>query len=211
MDHSKILNKAYQQFILSLGKKKILAPYRINIPYQSDRRKYGKSNPKELAKNTIEIALEQNFDLEKASVEEIRKFMVDNQLGIDCSGFVYHLLDNLLKQTNKGSMEKIGFPKASKTNVALLTSEEFSLPVADFALAKPGDLIKLNSQEEIPHILIVLSVKNGTITYAHSSSLTPIKGVHQDTIRNGKFPAELSVFSYNIQLGDGIRRLKILA
>ncbi len=210
MDYSQILKNAYQQFILSLGGKKIPTPYRINIPYQDDRRKYGKSRPAELVKDTTEIAQEQNFDLEKATIVEIRTFMEKNLLGIDCSGFVYHLLDNLLKNIGRDGMEKIGFPKASKTNVALLTSIEFSVPVADFSLVKPGDLIKLNSQEEIPHILIVLSAKNGIITYAHSSFLTRIKGAHQDQIKNGQFPEDLRVFNFNIKVGDGIYRLKVL-
>lgn len=211
MDYSKILDQAYQQFILSLGGKLVPTTYRINIPYQPDRRKYGKSAPAELTKITIEIAHEQNFDLNHASVEEIRRFMEKNLLGIDCSGFVYHLLDSLLKNIGKGGMEKIGFPKASKTNVSLLTSDKFSFQIEDFAQVRPGDLIKLNSQEEIPHLLIILSYQNGTVVYAHSSSLTKIKGVHQDTIKNGRVPAELHVFSYKIPIGDGIRRLKALS
>ncbi|QQG43255.1 MAG: C40 family peptidase [Candidatus Daviesbacteria bacterium] len=211
MDHASILKQAYQQFILPLGGKQVFTPYRINIPFQPDRRKYGKSSPEKLIKNTLEIAREQNFDLNQASVEEIRKFMEQNQLGIDCSGFVYYLLDYLLKKIGQGGMEEAGFPPASKTNVAILTSEEFSNPVEDFSQIQPGDLIKLNSKEEIPHVVIILDSQNEEITYAHSSSLTPIKGIHQDSIKNSQFPAELEVFSYNKQMGDGIRRLKILA
>ena len=210
MDHSKILNQAYQQFILSLGGKLVPTPYRINIPYQDDRRKYGKSSPEELIKNTQDIAHEQDFDLKKASVEEVRTFMEKNQLGIDCSGFVYHLLDYLLKEIGKGGMEKIGFPQASKTNVALLTSEQFSIPATDFSKVKPGDLIKLNSQKEIPHILIILSHQNGIITYAHSSFLTKVKGVHQSQIKNGRFPDDLRAFNFNTIIGDGIYRIKVL-
>lgn len=210
MDHSKILNKAYQQFILSLGGKKVPTPYRINIPYQPDRRKYGKSHPQELVENTLSLAREQNFDLKKATVAEIREFMENNLLGIDCSGFVYWMLDYLLKKIGRGGMKQIGFPPASKTNVNLLTSPEFSVPVEDLVQVRPGDLIKLNNEKDIPHIIIVLNQQNGKLTYAHSSSVTPVTGIHQDTIKNNQFPKDLTVFSYNILAGDGIKRLKVL-
>lgn len=210
MDYSKILLDAYAKFLLPLGGKLVPTPYRINIPFQIDRKKYGKSDPETLKRDVEEFAKDQSFNLEKASVEEIKQFMGKNQLGIDCSGFAYHILNFLLNRVGKGSMLKNGFPKASRTNTEKLTSSKFSIIVDGFENAKPGDLIKMDSEEEIPHILIILSVSNEIITYAHSGKLTKIQGVHQDKIKNGKFPTELSVYKYNEKAGDGIRRLKVL-
>ncbi len=200
--------QAYEKFLLPLGGKLIPTPYRINIPYQADRRKYGKSDPQTLVSDTIQIAKEQNFDLGKASIEEIRKFMEQNMLGIDCSGIAYHVLDYLLKKSGKRSMLDNGFPKASATNVAILTSDQFSTPI-EMGNTQPGDLIKLNSKKA-SHILIILETGNNII-YAHSSGITNPTGVHTGQIENGKFPDDLKVFSYNEKAGDGARRLKIVA
>mgnify|MGYP001559844356 CR=1 FL=1 len=208
--YSKILHEGYEKFLLPLGGKKVPTPYRINIPYQGDRRKYGKSDPKTLISDIKQIAKEQNFNLERASIGEIRKFMEDNQLGLDCSGFVYHILDFLLNQIGKGGMQQIGFPKPSSTNANLLTSEKFTIPVRKFEDLQAGDIIKLDSQDTIPHTLIILNVQDRVASYAHSSKLTEVKGVHQDKIINGTLPDELSVYSYNVKAGDGIRRLKVL-
>ena len=235
MNYSIFLNKAYQQFLLDLGGKKVPTPYRINVPFQPDRRLYGKSDAKQLTQDSKDISQEKGFDLNSASVEEIRKFMEENWLGIDCSGLAYHLLDNLLKKTGQGKMQKIGFPKASSTNVAKLTAPEFTEKVEGWEQVKPGDLIRLNS-ENADHILIVLNselkTRNSYITYVHSSGITKTTGVHTGEIINGKFPEDLSVFSYNLSIakisssasdlknrkpsayngktGDGIYRLKAL-
>lgn len=210
-NYTQILQEAYEEFLLPLGDKKVPTPYRLNIPYQPDRRKYGKSGPKTLTKDAIEIAKEQGFNLKNSDIREIRSFMEKNWLGIDCSGLVYHLLDHLLEKVGKGNMESNGFPKVSRTNVEILTSDESSIPINDFKLAKPGDVIRLNSEQPIPHVLIVLDAENHIITYAHSSNLTKVKGVHQGQIKNGKLDQELKAYSYNVSQGDGIRRLKILA
>lgn len=209
-DYSKILAEGYGQFILELGGKKAATPYRLNIPYQPDRSKYGKSDPQTLIADTIKAAREKTFDLDKASVEEIRLFMEESWLGIDCSGFVYHLLDYLLKKIGKGSMEAAGFSKASRTNVELLTSDEFSHTINGFGLAQPGDLISLNSAQTIPHVLIIINVADNILTYAHSSNRTKIRGVHQGKIIDSQLDEELQVYSYNTHQGDGIRRLKAL-
>mgnify|MGYP001581579610 FL=1 len=196
--------------MLSLGGKKIPTPYRINIPYQSDRKKYGKSDPDTLTTDTRRLVVERNFDLNKATEQEIRSFMEKNMLGIDCSGFVYHLLDYLLRHTNKGGMENIGFPPAQRTNVWLLTSKEFTIPVDDLTHALAGDLIKLNSGQDLLHCLIVLDHQNSMITYTHSSRFNKPSGIQIGKITEGKFPDDLQVFSYNPNKGDGIRRLKML-
>ncbi len=207
MDPKDILFKAYQDFTLNFGGTKVATPYRINIPYQPDLRKYGKSEPDTLQNTALEIAKEQGVNLEGLNSDEIRKFMEENMLGIDCSGFVYVMLDQLLKKQGSSMQEK-GFPKISSTNVEKLTSEEFSTKVNSISRAQAGDMIKLNSTKEVPHILIVLDNFEEEIIYAHSSSLTPIKGVHSDKIIDAKFPRELEAYSYNEEEGDGVYRLK---
>lgn len=205
MDYSNILKQGYQKFLLTLGGKIVPTPYRINIPYQPDRRKYGKSDPETLIADTTGLAKEQGVELDGLTKEGLRKFMEKNELGIDCSGFAYHLLDYLLKELDKGGMEGAGFPPASRTNVNLLTSAEFSVQVEIYDL-RPADLIKLNSSGEIPHVLVMLDQSG----YAHSSKLTEVTGVHTGTIKDGKLEGELEVFSFDPAKGDGVYRLKAL-
>lgn len=212
-DYSRFLKEAYEKYLLALGGKKVPAPYRINIPYQADPKKYGKSSPEELVENTKQAAGEQGFDLEKATTEEIQGFMYQNMLGIDCSGFVYHLLDYLLKNIDKIGMEEIGFPRVSRTNVEVLTSDEFTDKITMDEI-QPGDLIRLNSEsaDKMQHILIAIDKEMGFITYAHSNRKTAIKGVHKDNISYGKLSHELHIYNYNPETSqDGVYRLKALS
>lgn len=213
-DYSKFLKEAYEKYILSLGGKKVPTPYRINLPFQPDRRKYGKPDPQTLLVNTTEAAKNQNFDLKKASVEGIRNFMRQNMLGVDCSGFPFHLLDYLLKNIGKGGMQDAGFPEASKTNVEILTSEKFTVKIPSFKEAQPGDLVRLdsNSPDGLQHCLIILEIEDGSILYAHSSSKTQVRGVHKNYILYGRLPYDLRPFKYEPESSkDGIYRLKALS
>lgn len=212
-EYSKILWEAYHNFSIKLGNNQFPIPYRINIPFQPDRRRYGKSDSQELSKSLQEIATENNFNLDTAQQKEIMDFMRDQMLGIDCSGFVYHMLDYLLKKLDKGGMEAIGFPPASKTNVALLCDEQFSYPI-ELSEIQPGDLIALNFAGDIKHIVIVLGVNGTQIIYAHTSSQTTPKSVHTAQAIISKdgivFKEKLGDITYNPEAGDGPRRLKAL-
>lgn len=213
-DYSQILWEAYNQFLLPLGDKKVPTPYRRNEygSYQKAAPEFqGKSSAKTLLETTQRLAQEQNFDLQKATIEEVRQFMRENKVGIDCSGFVYRMLDYLSQKLGLGNLQKsAGMEHVGRTNVAKMTSDEFSVPVRNFSEAKSGDILKLNSGEDILHGVVILENVNDIITYAHSSSITKIEGVHSDKIIRGQLPDDLKVFSYNPDLGDGVRRLKIL-
>lgn len=224
-DYSKILKQAYNRFLLPLGNKQVPTPYRTNIPFQSDRRKYGKSDAPTLIEDTLEAAKEDNFDLRANSAEQIRGFMEAHLLGIDCSGFVYWMLDYLLKQIGEGGMEQIGFPVASKTNVNLLTSDQFTVFIDQVGKIQSGDVIKFTKGGgDLPHILIIMEKTPQKIIYAHSSGVSEIPGVHRgmieitlakgnlqqqqwsEKLNNGKLLADC----LNLAAGDGIRRLKSL-
>lgn len=214
-DYSRILFEAYEKFILSLGGKRVPTPYRRNEigSYQKLGAEFqGKSSPETLIKTTKKLAKEQDFILDRATVEEIREFMRQNKLGIDCSGFSHRMLSFLTESIGLGSLETAsGLPHVGRTNVSRLTSDEFTVPVPEFDKTRPGDLIKFDSNTDIPHCVIILENAIGKITYAHSCENTNPTGVHTGTIDNGNLPAELAKFSYNTTLGDGIRRLKILS
>lgn len=212
---SRILWEAYDQFLLPLGGKKVPTPYRRNEygSYQKVAPEFqGKSSAKTILKTVERLAKEQKFNLNAASIEEIRQFMIENKVGIDCSGFVYRMLDYLVQKLGMGNLSKAaGVEHVGRTNVAKLSSDKFSIPITSFALAQAGDIIRLNSGDDILHGVLVLDNKNDIITYAHSSSSTNPRGVHKGQIINKQLPDDLKVFLYNPSDGDGIRRLKILA
>lgn len=222
--YSKILKQAYEQFILKIGDKDVPMPHRINIPPEEHPARQGKSSPEVIFKQLKIDAEQQNFDLNKASVEEIKHFMKKNKLGIDCSGFAYRMLNHLVQQIKGEGLETFGFPHVGRTNVNTLTSEEFSIPIKTIRKIHPGDIIKTCSEETIPHCAIVIEKTDSEITYAHSSNKTKITGVHlgkitiNDPYTGLKDQLFLEETYYNInygdlfnsQAGDNIVRLKIL-
>ncbi len=195
-DTAAILRQAYDQFMLPLGGKRIPTPYRRNEfgSYQKLGPEFqGKSSPEVLTKTTEKLAEAENFDLDKTSVEEIRRFMVNHKLGIDCSGFVYRLLDHLTKKIGLGNLqEAAGMEHIGRTGAAKLTSDRFVVPVPGPALTRPGDILKFNVLSDIPHVAVILAHENGVITYAHSSS-TQANGVHMGQIDNGKLQEKFQV------------------
>ena len=203
-NHSKILWEAYESFLLPLGNKKVPTPYRINETgaFQKTRPEFqGKSSPKVLEEITRKFAKEKKINLEKASVEEIRNFMRKNKLGIDCSGFVYRILNHLIQEIKGKSLIDFGFPHVGRANVAKLTSTEFSKPVKNLKQAKSADLIKCANNSGSLHVLLVLENKDGEITYAHSSKGNNLTGIKREKISVNKLPTGFLE----------IRRLKILS
>jgi hypothetical protein len=214
-NHSQILKEGYDKFTLPLGGKKVPCPYRENDTgsFQKVGPEFqGKSSPATIIKATKDLAKKKGFNLEKASVEEIREFMFKNKLGIDCSGFAYRTINHLTQIIFKKPLTALGFEHVGRTNVAKFTSDEMSIKVKGFKEIKPGDIIRLTliRDPKIRHMIFVLENKNGIVTYAHSSEETDPHGVHLDYIKNGKLPEDLKAFMYNEKDGDSIRRLKIL-
>jgi len=94
---------------LSIGNCKILCPYfnnRRSGVRGALRVLIGKGTPKEIEEEAVLFALREKIDLEKLNETDLKKFLVDHNLGIDCSGFIYHILDAQLKAQNKGGLKK---------------------------------------------------------------------------------------------------------
>lgn len=214
-NYSKILKEAYEQFLLPLGRKRVPTPYRMNDLGSLQKlgpEFQGKSSPEVLVKTTKKLAKEQNFDLNKATVSEIRDFMVKNKLGIDCSGFIYRVLNHLVQKIKGKPLTAFGFDHVGRTNVVKLTSNKMSIKISTFKDAKPGDIIRLRLTDNpgILHSVLILENQSDTMIYIHSSEKSDPQGVHVAQMERGKFPEDLKTFSYDENKGDGIRRLKIL-
>lgn len=210
------MDNIYQNFILDVEGKKIPIPYRINIPADEHPVRQGKSSPEVILAQLKKDAKDQGFNLKQASEQQIRQFMMKNRLGIDCSGFSYRMIDNLLASLKLPSLQHSGFPHVGRTNVILLTSSTHTITINQARFVRAGDLIKIGSQESIPHCMIIIQVSPQEIIYAHSASRTKVTGVHIGKIKilDPALGLEQQEWEeplfYNPASGDKVARLKIL-
>ncbi len=175
---------------LPLGGKEIVCPYHINNRKERVglRALVGKGDPGEIVKEVKVWAKLKDFDLYKANADQIREFMVDRSIGIDCSGFVVHLLGYILKTKRKKRLwQYIKFPDKSllgrirrvfrpieNLGANTLTNLDNCIEIKDINKILPGDLIRSKGLvKNSHHIIIIYSVlKNGDkveeIDYVHS-------------------------------------------
>ena len=157
-----------------------------------------------MASKAVQIVLDKD-----SSIEQIQQFMIQNKLGLDCSGFIYRMLDFLLLKTKGKRLKSAVGSHVGNTNVQKLTSLRLSEKIEDFTQVKPGDLVKLNSHKEIPHVFVVLENLNGIIKYAHNG-ITQLNGVQTGEFRLDNIQEDLPYYTFNPKNGDGFYRLKAL-
>lgn len=151
----------------------------------------GKGTPQEIQEEASLLALKEKQVLKQKTQEEVKQFLVEHGLGVDCSGFVFHVLAAELREVYHTSWRSIlSFPYATSmirkciaswrvvenTNVKTLAHDINSNEVA-LSDIRPGDLI-IMLQAKTPmhhpdHIMLVESVttqegKQPCITYVHS-------------------------------------------
>lgn len=122
----------------------------------------------------------------------IRKFLIDNGIGIDCSGFVAHILTTHYAETyNINLPSRLFFNSKNKwwrnlickfrpienISVNVLAHKNNSEIICDGTEAiktcdiRPADIIvllEINNNEKRHHILIITENKNNLIEYAHA-------------------------------------------
>lgn len=191
--------------------------HQISCPYFNNRRVQlrgglraliGKGSPKDIAEEATIISLRDKIDLNKLTNEELKKFLIDNKLGIDCSGLVYHILNAEMQAVSKGSLHKtlsrpwfknpvrkllVKLRPIENTGVGTYNHEvnSFDVQLKDI---KPGDLIIMmgaGPKQDYNHVLLVTQLttnkEQGTIIeYIHSfqypSDGQYNHGVRQETI-----------------------------
>lgn len=170
----------------------------VRTPYYNNRRQKvraalralaGKGSPADISEEIELTALRQQVNLSKMNPDEIRAFMIDRNLGIECSGFAYYILDAESTAQKKGSLKKnrvlsnasfirkiiATIRPVENMGVATFADEANSkeIPVSE---AQPGDIIvmrisKARTYED--HILVVTGVQRTNnevqkIEYTHS-------------------------------------------
>jgi len=144
----------------------------------------GKGNIYQISDATQKAAEQEALSLSKLSTQDKYKLQKRNNIGIDCSGLTYHLLDFWYKVNTglsiqpliMGTDNKIG-PR--RVNVKMLTDPQNSTQIKNLSNIKTGDIIVIDNKK---HILFIIEINKNTITYVHSSQKTKQRGVHFGTI-----------------------------
>ncbi len=182
----------------------------------------GKGTPDEIRDETMAVALKMHIQKDSLADEALKKILVESNLGIECSGFAYHVLDAELKArlgNSRGISHSISFANcdgvlarircamrpAENCNVRTFANDVNSIPVS-YSDVKPGDFITIlatddqNSslpQPDRDHILVVHAVDYidgvpSTIHYSHSIAY-PEDGLYGTGVRQGSIMLDQKV------------------
>ncbi len=174
----------------------------------------GKGSPKDIFEEVQTVTVKNHISTESLADESLKKILVDNNLGIECSGFAYYVLNAENEERGKGSLDKhitfikcIGF--IGKIRCSLRPVE--NCDVATFAHdansrsiplneIQPGDFIAMtgsasdSSENRVPgerdHILVIHQVQYQNfiptkIHYSHAIAY-PEDGIYGSGIRQGE-------------------------
>lgn len=173
----------------------------FSIPYFNNRRtgvrgalpvEVGKGSPKEIFEE-IDIILKKNR-LDPQAVD-IKKLLIESNIGIDCSGFIFHVL----KKTNYsfpyagGFIRKILSKLNPVKNIDVKTfaheNNSKSLSLRD---VQPGDIITMvgNGDASRNHIVIIDQIEYqnnlpSVLHYVHSIAI-PEDGLYNHGFHEGK-------------------------
>lgn len=165
-DKSKEVVSSY--FNLNIGGKTFPSPYYINSRKRKAelRALVGKGTAEEIVEETMIYGKIKGFNLKESSVDQIRSFMEKIGIGIDCSGFVTHILGSRI------NLKDLKFRQNSlylsilriirfvqNIGAEVLTSELNTDVVTDLNNVKPYDLIRSHAViEGGMHVAIVTEV-----------------------------------------------------
>ncbi|MEK7645408.1 MAG: hypothetical protein AAB391_03805 [Patescibacteria group bacterium] len=197
---------AIEQY-LSLPSLEVPAPYYNNRRHKlvaGLRALAGKGLPEEIVEEAELFSIREKVNLASISWTDKTKFLVDHHLGIDCSGFVYHVLDAESRARGAGAMHShISFHHRSflRRLVARLRPAQnagaitFAQPTnsreVDLAEAEAGDFIVMTHNSDarsFDHIILITHVDKATthttLTYTHSIAW-PSDGMYGHGVRTG--------------------------
>ncbi|MBP9761358.1 MAG: hypothetical protein KBD15_03925 [Candidatus Magasanikbacteria bacterium] len=149
----------------------------------------GKGSPEDIEEEALLIGLREKIDLTKLDAVQAKKFLVDHFLGVDCSAFMYYMLEAEVAAQKKKPLKKIlHFPFAKglrriiaacrpveNLNVQTLAHPKNSVEIS-LSEVQPGDMICMigtGKDHTLDHVLIITEVETQgdsvvRIAYAHS-------------------------------------------
>lgn len=163
-------------FNLHIGGKTVVCPYYINPKMVKGNLRVmsGKGTPEEIELEVKVWAKVRGFDLKNASAEDIREFLLQEKIGIDCSGLVANTLNNYMRGNGFGSLlaylkfRDMSFvPRIRRflrpiENIGAntITGESNTLVISDLNDIRPGDLIRAKGrQKNAHHVAMVTEVE----------------------------------------------------
>lgn len=218
---------------MPIGNKIITCPYYTNLKKERAalRVLLGKGSAQEIINETKFIAQKEDVDLGKFSAEEIYRFMVEHNLGIDCSGLVVYILKAVYQETKKVNILRkikiVSFLRkpwryiisllrpVENISVRVLAHNKNSFLIESFSDLLPGDMLV---RANLRHVYLVTKVEkeNGVvkkITFIHAPRPKQKDyfgpGVVQSAIALEK--GTLEELNEKIEDNVVIRRIKILS
>ncbi len=166
----------------------------------------GKGSPKEIFEETEALLIKAHTTAESLTTDSLKKLLTDNNIGIDCSGFAYYILNAESEELQKGSLGKrltlvqatgflgkfiSSFNPVKNVGVITLAHDKNS-HVVNLKEIQPGNSITmLNDAEdgERNHILIIHQVEYQNfipykIHYSHAVAY-PEDGIYGTGIKQG--------------------------
>lgn len=166
------------------------------------RAEVGKGSPKDIYEEVEQITIKGKIDTKTFDNEALKKFLVEKNLGVDCSAFAYYILNEESQTRNKGTLDRhFSFPFTSgflgnfkakmrpveNTDVRTFAHEKNSaiIPLKEVA---PGDMITMIGDPN--HILIIHQIEYQnflptTIHYVHAIAW-PSDGLYGHGIHQGR-------------------------
>jgi hypothetical protein len=164
----------------------------------------GKGSPEEILDEAEGVSILQKINLKALDSISLKKFLVENNIGIDCSGLAFHVLNAEMIGRGKGKL-KLSFPNAhnpiailraklrpiENTAVATLVHDKNSR-IVDLRFIAPGDMISMMGGPDVndrDHVLIVHEVDYKdevvvSISYTHAMAW-PTDGEYGHGVKQG--------------------------
>ncbi len=191
----------------------VRCPYFNNIRKRSRgqlRALVGKGTPKEIVEESKIISTQYRLGIfendcsvckQNLTPDDIRKFMIDHDLGIECSGFVSQVLRAHYRELKGVDFaRKIYIYPPSKflrylisilrpienINVQILADDRNSVAV-NLGEAASGDIITMldtHPTKKINHVMLIRDVKDGKIQYVHARTWSS-EGKYGHGVMNG--------------------------
>jgi hypothetical protein len=148
----------------------------------------GKGSPKDIQDETENILLKNRISSTTISDEALKKLLVDNSVGIDCSGFVYHVLDAESIHQKKGNLKNhlafvqspgfIGtlrarFRPVENSGVTTFANDKNS-KIVPLAEVQPGDIITM-----VPGTPLATSYEHLNVVTTKGAERDHILVIHQ--------------------------------
>ncbi|MEK7609667.1 MAG: hypothetical protein AAB470_00910 [Patescibacteria group bacterium] len=166
----------------------------------------GKGSPKDIFEEIQTIAVKSHVNIESLTNESLKKILTDNNIGIDCSGFVYYILNAQSEELKNETLDRrlsfvnchglIGKIRCSlrpieNCDVGTLAHDKNSLTVPIKEIS-PSDIITMigdSEENEHDHILVIHQVEYQNfipckIHYSHAVAY-PEDGIYGTGIRQG--------------------------